>query len=187
MNQLPDNELLILLKSDDNRAYEELFHRYWKETFTLAHRKCGNEQEALDIVQNIFFQLWENRKHLSITGSFAAWLYTVVKYKVIDWYRSTQTREVQKKALYQQLVAQSAAVVKENTIIHYRELSSDWETAVNNLPERMREVYLMRYQVHLSIGDIAQQLSLTPQSVKNHLQKAKVRLRKMLSHHLPIF
>lgn len=187
MNHISDNELLTLLKGDNNRAYEELFHRYWKETFTLAHRKCGDEQEALDIVQNIFFQLWENRATLSVKGSFSAWLHTVVKYKVIDWYRSTKTREAQKKLLFQQLVTQSAAVEEENNIIHYRELSNDWETAVNSLPDRMKEVYLLRYQIHLSIGDIAQQLSLTPQSVKNHLQKAKVRLRKLLSHHLPIF
>lgn len=183
MNHLPENELIALLKDGDHHAYEHLFNRYWKMAFAIAYRKCGDEDEALDIVQDIFFQLWENRRKLSVTGSFAAWLTTVVKYKVIDWYRTTKSREAQKELLLKHLQAQ-APVVKEAGHISYQELQQDWQAAVDSLPVRMKEVYLMSNEANLSVAQISRKLSLKPQSVKNQLHKAKERLRKMLEHHL---
>lgn len=183
MDHLHENELIALLKEGDHRAYEQLFNRYWKKVFNLAHQKCGDENEALDIAQNIFFQLWENRLKLSVTGSFAAWITNATKYKVIDWYRTTRVREAQKESLLRQLQNASLPAVKEIGYVAYRELQEDWQAAVNDLPGRMKEVYLMSHQGNLPVAEIARKLSLKPQSVKNHLQKAKERLRKVLDHH----
>lgn len=183
MEQLPENELIALVKTGDHHAYEQLFNLHWKRALSIAYRKCGDEDEALDIVQNIFSQIWENREKLSISGSFSAWITAVVKYKVIDFYRTSQAREEQKRLLLQQLEAQQASVIKEPGSIILRQLQQDWQAAVEGLPVRMREVYLLSQQSGLSIAEISRKLSLNQQSVKNHLFRAKERLRKMLDHH----
>ncbi len=187
MNQLPENELIALLKKGDHHAYEQLFNLYWKKAFTIAHRKCGNENDALDIVQTAFSQLWENREKLNINGSFAAWITAVIKYKVIDYYRSSQTHITQKKLLLQQLEAQQVMKIEDSNAIACRELQQDWQAAVDCLPGRMKEVYLLSCQSDLSITEIAGRLSIHPQSVKNQLSKAKERLRRMLEHHFFLF
>ena len=187
MDHLHDQELLALLKEGNHHAYEQLFVRYWKLVFTIAHHKCGDEHAALDIVQDIFFQLWENRQRLLITGNFTAWLTAVVKHKVIDWYRATKSRDQQKAMLLLQLQSQSAGEEKAVNHAAIRQLQTDFHNAVEQLPERMKAVYLMSHQANLPIAEIARKLSLKPQSVKNHLQKAKEKLRKMLEHHLSLF
>ncbi|WP_143307495.1 RNA polymerase sigma factor [Chitinophaga vietnamensis] len=187
MNHLQDQELITLLKQGDHHAYEQLFNRYWKTVFTIAHQKCGDEQDALDIVQHIFSYLWENRAALTIRGSLAAWLTAVVKYKVIDYYRTNKKQEAQLAQLLLQLESQSAMHVRQENKLAYQQLKQDWETAVEALPGRMKEVYLMSTQSELSIAEISRRLSLKPQSVKNHLFKAREKLRKLLEHHLILF
>ncbi|SRR5260221_3214759 len=187
MSNLSDNELIALLKTGDHHAYGQLFNRYWPTAFGLAHQKCGDENAALDIVQTIFSQLWENREKLSISGSFAAWITVVVKYKVIDHYRAAKTHRTQKELLLRQMEAQQVMVIEEDRSIGYRQLQQDWQTAVAGLPDRMKEVYLLSSQTGLSISQIARKLSLNPQSVKNHLYKARERLRKLLEHHFLLF
>lgn len=187
MKQLPENELVERLKGGDHLAYEQLFHRYWKMAFDIAHRKTGQEEEALDIVQGIFSHLWEKRESLSISGSFAAWLTAVVRHKVIDWYRASQTQHVQKEQLWHQLNAQQALQVTDGNKTALRELERDWQLEVARMPVRMKEVYLLSHQSQLPVAEIARQLSLKPQTVKNQLYKAGERLRKMLEHHFFLF
>lgn len=187
MEQLNENELVVRLKGGDHLAYGQLFNRYWKMAFAIAHRKTGDEQEALDIVQNIFSHLWENREQLSISGSFAAWLTAVVRHKVIDWYRTSKTHDAHKAQLWQQLHAQQALEVTARDEIARRELERDWQLAVDSMPVRMKEVYLLSNQSLLPVSEIARKLSLKPQTVKNQLYRAGERLRKMLVHHFPLF
>src|SRR5690606_33411356 len=80
---LSDVELIALLKSNDQKAFEEIYHRYWKKIFAVASNKLDSLHDAEEIVQDIFTSLWNRRISIEITSSLSAYLAVSVNYRVI--------------------------------------------------------------------------------------------------------
>ena len=68
---LPDNELIQLLKESDHSAYNEIYHRYFQLIFTHAYKKLRDEEQAKDIVQDVFATLWFKREENLPTSNLA--------------------------------------------------------------------------------------------------------------------
>jgi RNA polymerase sigma-70 factor (ECF subfamily) len=181
MAQTNDEAIIIRLQTGDHQAYTLLFEQHWKMVFDIAYRKTGDEQEALDLVQEVFTIIWEKRAQLTVNGPIAPWLAGMVKHKVIDWYRIALKREAQKKELLQQTTLSSSIAA---TPVSYAKIDAHWQLAISQLPERMKEIYLLHQVEGLAIADIAQKLSIQPQSVKNYLGKAAERIRKQMTLYL---
>ncbi|RZL14919.1 MAG: RNA polymerase subunit sigma-70, partial [Pedobacter sp.] len=62
---LADEELLNLLKISDNRAYEEIYRRYWAVLFRHSRRMLSNDEAAKDLIQDLFVILWKNREEIT--------------------------------------------------------------------------------------------------------------------------
>lgn len=165
---LSDNILLDNLKNSSHEAFDALFQRYWKKCFSIAWRKTGDEQESLDIVQDLFIHIWEKRADLPDDLNLPAYLTKAVRNRVLNWYRHLQNN------------SQNAQDATPHPISH-QELHEEWSTAIDTLPERMREIYLLRHQDELSIAEISQKLNLQPQSVRNQLSHAVQRVRQLLT------
>src|SRR3546814_6812272 len=82
-NDATDNDLLLLLKSNDEAAFTALYERYWKKLFVVASYRVGTLGEAEEIVQDIFMALWNRRHSLVLTSDLAKYLAVSVKYRVI--------------------------------------------------------------------------------------------------------
>lgn len=186
MDQLEDATIIESLKEGSHLAYTLLFERYWERVFNTIFRKTGNEQAALDITQEIFFLIWEKRAQLEIRGAVIHWLNGVIKYKVIDWFRESSRYLEQKDRLLSELLHNYAAVPAEDSLLNYDKAYSLWLHCANQLPERMKRIYILSKMEGRSIGEIAGLLSLKPQSVKNHLQRASERVYKQMKTALPI-
>jgi RNA polymerase sigma-70 factor (ECF subfamily) len=174
---ISDGVILERLRTGSHEAYAILFQRYWKTCFDLAYRKTGDEQEALDIVQNLFIYLWEKRTELPPELHLPAYLATAVKNRVINWYRQQQKSTAGKEALLQLLHTRNESPASSE----YYALQQEWFSAVDTLPDRMKEIYLLRHQQELSILEISRKLNLRPQSVKNQLSIAIHRVRSILA------
>ena len=79
-----DEELLELLKFSDQAAYSELYRRYWAILFRHARRMLGNDEEARDVIQDVFVVLWTKSTDMAIESTISSYLYGMVRYKVID-------------------------------------------------------------------------------------------------------
>ncbi|WEK36205.1 MAG: RNA polymerase sigma factor [Candidatus Pseudobacter hemicellulosilyticus] len=181
MHPPDDHDLVESLKTGSHPAYTLLFERYWKTVFNTVFRKTGHEQAALDITQEIFFLLWEKRAQLEIRGPLLHWLHGVIRYKVIDWFRESTRQLEQKDHLLSVLAQQYArAVPAEDNLLNYDKAYSLWLQYANQLPGRMKEIYLLSKIEGRSIAEIAGLLSLKPQSVKNHLQRASDRVYEQM-------
>src|SRR5476651_2307758 len=82
-----DEELVSLLKQDQMVAFEAIYNRYWDKLFDSAYKRLHNPAICEEIVQDIFVKVWEKRFGLIITTGLKNYLYTAVKYAVIDHYR----------------------------------------------------------------------------------------------------
>ncbi len=179
------SELLIAsLKSDDPIAMERIFNAHWEEVFDFAYRKLGDQQLAQDIAQEIFISLWEKRSNLDLMGNLSSYLYGAVKNRVVDYYRSNTLKDSHQAALALLLNGNSAASADEGLILQdtHRALAG----AIQQLPERMRLVISMSREEDKTVKEIAGELGVSVQTVKNQITAAMKLLRKNLSYILLI-
>jgi DNA-directed RNA polymerase specialized sigma24 family protein len=77
-----DSQLLEALRVNDTTAFEKLFDRYWFVLFQYANNKLNSEEEAKEIVRDIFIDLWEHRSSISPGFSFIVYLYIGLRKRV---------------------------------------------------------------------------------------------------------
>lgn len=173
----PDHQLLLLLKKDDKAAFTEIYDRYAKSLAGFAGSKLFDLEDARDIVHDLFVKLWKDRATLAITGDLRSYLFSAARYGVIDKIRRNVTRQDYS------LILQSLAEQHENTIeqdIAAKELSKLIERALDELAPRTKQIYQLSRNEYYSIEEIAVQLNLSEQTVKNQLTTALKHLRQSI-------
>ena len=95
-----DNELKALLKNNDHRAYTEIYSRYWKKMLLITWNYAKCEDEAKDIVADVFISLWERRNKVDI-DNLPAFLATAIKFNIFKNYQKAQRRRALAEANYE--------------------------------------------------------------------------------------
>ncbi|OWK71790.1 RNA polymerase sigma factor [Pedobacter sp. AJM] len=179
------NDLLIAsLKNDDPFAMEQIFHIHWEKVFDLAFKKLGDETLAQDITQEIFISLWEKRKKLDLTGHLSGYLCGAVKNRVIDYYRSSSIKDIH-QVEYANLMNQRREIAPDEHLIR-QDTAKEVEAVLQLLPERMRLVISMSREQDKTVKEIAAELNISVQTVKNQITTAMKILRENLSYLLLI-
>ncbi|PIB36452.1 hypothetical protein BFP72_14130 [Reichenbachiella sp. 5M10] len=170
MSYPSDAELLDLLKKDGRRAFDTIYRKYWEQLYLYAFRMSADRELAQNIIQDVFVGLWHKLDHLEITA-LDTYLFQAVKYQVFKHYRNQKfSREV--------LESQFEEFVVENPISAAdSELSQSIFTFINQLPEKRKEIFLMNKLHDLSIEQIAVEMKISKQTVKNQLTSALKQLR----------
>lgn len=176
--------LIASLKNDDPFAMEQIFHVHWEKVFDLAFKKLGDETLAQDMTQEIFISLWEKRKKLDLTGNLSGYLYGAVKNRVIDYYRSSSIKDGH-QAEYAMLMDQKKEIAPDEHLI-FQDTTKEVEAVMQLLPERMRLVISMSREQDKTVKEIAAELNVSVQTVKNQITSAMKILRENLSYLLLI-
>lgn len=175
LNMLSDESLLLFMQSGNETAFAVFFHRYWKVLYEAAGKRLGNMPETQDIVQDIMEGIWKRRHELTAkNGSLEGYLFTLLKYRIIDVLAHTKRQEICYNA-FSQLLALQENNILEGLISQELQAAIDGEIAA--MPANMKKVVqLSRYHNH-SVIEIAQRLSLSEQTVRNLLSQAIRRLK----------
>ncbi|WP_343524576.1 RNA polymerase sigma-70 factor [Pedobacter sp.] len=176
--------LLSSLQCGSHQAMEEIYRVYWEDIFDTALKKTGDEAIAQDITQEIFISLWENRKTINLSGNLGAYLHGAVKYKVINHFRSGSLKEQHHAALTVLMDEKHDAAADDKLLLE--ELHSEVDSAISLLPEKMQLVFSMSRKQEKSIKEIAAELDVSVQTVKNQISAALKLLKKSLSYILLI-
>ena len=169
-----ERTLTHLLQQGDEEAFELLYNRYWEKLLTVAYHRTGSMETAKELVQDVFTNLWRRRNHLNIKTTFAAYIFSAMKYTILDYIRSQAVKEK-----YAEAIKKTALGTDNTTIdfIAYRELNSILEKEINKLPEKCRMVFRLSRVEHYSTKEIAEKLQISPKTVENQLTKALKVLR----------
>lgn len=168
-----DTELLQMLRQHNMLAFEEIYNRYWHKLFDAAYRRVKQKETCEEIIQEVFTILWEKRETLDITTGIGPYLFSAVKYKVIDFYRRQLVRARNAPVL-------SAAVAVDNSAeeqIFLNDLMEHIDKLVMQLPVKCRSVYELSRIEHKSNKEIATLLNISEKTVEGHLTKALQVLR----------
>lgn len=182
--QLDDAALLFLLNQDNEKAYTEMYNRYWKKLFTIAANKLGNLHEAEELVQDIFLDLWKRRNILTITASLSSYLSVAVNFKVINILarRSLFLR-------YSKEISHNKIDIDQCTEqwLQFEEMKDILEKLITALPEKCRLVFNLSREKGLSQKEIASTLKIAEKTVEAHLSRALHSLRVILNMMLLLF
>lgn len=163
--------LLVGRASTDPAAFQVLYELYFKRIYNYVVVKVNNRQDAEDIVSDIFLQIvkglpqFRNDNHLS----FATWLFTIARNITTDFYRR-QVRnptEVDLESMETNLVISPEL----DTALIQRERAAELHGMLMALPERRREVIMLKYFSGLRNLEIAQVLDLDERTVSSHLSR----------------
>jgi RNA polymerase sigma-70 factor (ECF subfamily) len=183
--EMTDGELLLLLKEDNAAAFNTLFNRFWDKLHRSVLAKTGEPQVTFDIVQDVFVQLWTQRETLDIKESLSQYLAGMVRNKVFNYYRTSRRQSEQLKQLAEILSVMTDTEHRPIDIKEEKEKDMAWERAVNNLPGRMKEVFILRSRHQYSFRNIAEALNIKTQTAKNAFSRAQELLRDHFSDILP--
>jgi len=173
MKHFSDTLLLQQIKADDHSAFDVLFDRYWKKLYQSAMARVRDEGIAQDIVQEIFIKVWDRRADIDIKTSFENYLLNAVRFNVISHYRSKKVTELNLQNALERVNLLEDSI---HSLTDYLELEKTLQEAVECMPEMLKRVYQLRSE-NQSIKDIATELGLADQTVKNYLTEASRRLR----------
>ncbi|MCR8562011.1 RNA polymerase sigma-70 factor [Mucilaginibacter sp. BJC16-A38] len=167
---LSDSTLLQLLKESDHAAYTEIYHRYFYLLYVHAYKKLRNEEQAKDIIQDLFATLWFKRESGLPDSNLAGYLYTAVRNKIFDLFAHQQVESKYIDSLKDYLSNHSSAptdhLVRENQLKAYIEQS------IQALPAKMRVIFEMSRQENFSHKEIAQQLNVSENNVSKQVNNA---------------
>ncbi len=177
-------ELLGLVQTGDAAAFEALYRRMWEPMFVFAVKRLDSEADAEDVVQEVFANLWTRRQSIRVERSPEAYLFSAVRYKVIDRVKELLKSPDKIDYVHESLLpslnsAWDSLLGKEASLLINEE--------VRQLPQKMREIYLLSIDQHYSIPEIATTLDLSAQTVRNQLNTARNRLKGSLKHAFLLF
>lgn len=165
------NDIAIIeaWQAGDSDAFEVLYQKYWLKLYVFARRTTPNAEDAQDLIQDVFAQLWMQKEQIDAAVFSESYLFAIVRNKLLDKIRKQYVREE-----YVQKIVQSSSESDFSTqqTILTNDLNNHIHRAVDVLPEKCREVFQLSRFEQLSVDQIAQKLQISPQTVKNQLSKA---------------
>jgi len=183
MKDLQDNQLFELIQQSSHPAFNELYKRHWKYIYSIAYRKIQDKDDSFDLTQSVFMEFYDKREQLVVNIPLKNFLRTAILYKLSNYFR---TRGLQEKHYlnFQQFLTQAAESspftdtleAKENELEFEQMVELIYQT-IEDMPEKMKEVFMMSRTEKYSINEIAEQLNLSPQTIKNQISKAFSRIR----------
>ena len=171
-----DQELVALLKQGDDAAFEEIFVRYQPLLLNFIYKKIHDRDLAKDILQDVFAQFWNTRETLDVV-SLGSYLFTIVLNRIRDSYKHQAMHDGHISKLQQLLDEASAGA---DHLIREKDIARLIEQEIAALPEKMREVFLLRKDSFMSNREIAERLGISEQTVETHMKGALKTLRGRL-------
>lgn len=178
-----ENDLLESIRLGDRAAFEQLFEQYWELLYQLAAQKTGDDSEAEDMVQELFVELWRRETPVVLTTSLQTYLVSCLYYKVLYHFRQKGFREKHYAAFARFSAEHTADMDSPAFETAYAELREVVDAVVSRMPEQMRTVFLLKHYQGQPVNRIAEQLDISPETVKSHLKTAMGRLRKASEHY----
>ena len=166
-----DADLVRALNAGDTSAFDGLYFRYRDWAVRLARRFTGNDDDALDVLQEAFSYVFRKFPGFVLTASMTTFLYPVVKNLSIAA-RRKRTRQAQ---LPEDAAHMDPAAPEPVDHAAQRE---ELSAVLSGLPEVQREVVLMRFVDGMSLAEIAVALGVPEGTVKSRLHNAIAALRK---------
>ncbi len=173
-----DRRLIELVLAGDNTAFEYLFNRYQEAIHRLFVLRTGNAQDADDLLQETFIKVYINIHRYNPAYTFGQWVYTIARNTFVDYARKRQ-EDMPIDEKYTAASTSTAPSPEENFI--NLQQRSQIKQILQRLPERYRELIVLRFFDECSYEEIAARLQLPLGTVKTRIHRAREQMLQLLS------
>lgn len=170
-------DCLRRLKQDDERAFDALFRHYSALVYRFAYSYLKSRPEAEEIVQECFLKIWEKRQQLHDDVPLKGYLFTTAHHAILN-----QLRRHGHHLRYQAHSATQEPALVDNGV-EFSELEGVYRAALEQLPPKRREIFILSRQQGLSYPEIAAQLNLSVKTVEAQMSHALKFLRTYFQVH----
>lgn len=177
LEQISDFELITRIKDGDESAFRMVFDLYSGKLFNFSYRFLKDKEPCHEVVQEVFLSLWLNRAKLDPQFPVAPYLYTITKRLTLNVIRQVASSQcaVEKMWMNMQKVSNET-----EELILLDDLEKFAASVLSQLPKQQQLVYRMSRHDDLTYDEIAEQLNISRNTVKNHLVAALKTLRTHL-------
>jgi RNA polymerase sigma-70 factor (ECF subfamily) len=169
-----ESRFVAALKNGNALAFNELFHMYGKRLYHFSLGYLKSKMDAEEVVQEVFMKIWHNHSSLNPGLSFKAYLFTIAYRQIAERFR----KNLQEKQYLHEIATESIVFTEEmDERVNYRSLLDLVERIIQQLPERQKEVIILRKMDGLTISEIATRLDISPKTVEHHITEALKNLK----------
>jgi len=163
----------------DQQNFEKLFKIYFPALMAFSKKILGDEDDAREVVHQVFINLWERRNHIDLSTSMKSYLFTAVNNRSLNMIRD-------RKKFSSEEVPEQAGALDVSAELESMELEEKIREAINTLPERCRVIFELNRFNGMTYGEIAKQLNISVKTVENQMTKALKILREQLAKYLTL-
>lgn len=181
--EVTENVLISRLKERQEAAFEEVFKANYKSLHAYSFTIIGDTSAAEEIVQNVFYKLWDRSDSLSIEGSLRAYLYRAVHNESLNYIKHLKVRQQHQMYIVRRMDQSTENASRK---IQLKELEKRVQDALNDLPEQCRTIFQLSRFEELRYREIADRLNISVKTVENQMGKALKLMRLKLVEFLPL-
>lgn len=179
--ELSEQQYWQLISEGDKNAFEQVFKAYYKPLCNYACSIIKDIDESEEVVQNMFYNLWNKREAIQINSSVKSYLYRAAHNDCLN-----KIKHGKIKSVYAEDYKKSADAGFEDAskALQAKELGKQINEAIASLPEQCGIVFKLSRFENLKYTEIAEQLNISVKTVENHMGKALKIMRERLKEHL---
>ncbi|AHM58383.1 ECF subfamily RNA polymerase sigma-24 factor [Flammeovirgaceae bacterium 311] len=174
---MSEKEMIINLKSGSQQAFNLLFHLYERRLYAFSYKFLHSREDAEEVVQEVFFKVWKNKRLLNEELSFKAYLFTIAKNHIYNL-MSKRVSDTCCKKYFADTTSNQVHTTED--ALNFNEANTIIQEKVNSLSAQRKKVFVMSRFDGISNRDIAVQLGISLSTVENHLNKALKALKQCL-------
>lgn len=173
-----DNKWVEGINQGNKKAFEAIYKCYYSQLFYFLTRYLDSESTIEDIIQNVFFNIWQNRTTLEPRGTLKSYLFSAVRNQAL-----TQLKSEKK---FERITKEFTDVTQQeesntNRLFEVDELREAYQKAVAKLPQKRRHIFLMHRQENLTYKEISEILDISIKTVETQMSRSLKFLAETLS------
>lgn len=175
-------EILKRAQAGDARAFDELVRFYRDDLLRVAYRFVGNYEDARDVLQRVFVKVYQNVARWEPRAPFWSWLYRITVNESLGW-KKREKRRYEIVSPIEETSYPDAESPRPSPLdrVARRDLTRRVHAAIEQLPDRQRATFVLRFREGLSVKEAASVLGCAEGTVKANGYHAIRRLRKILA------
>lgn len=175
-----ERELVLKLIEGDENAFCELYSIYRNRLIYFAMKFLKSQTFAEDIFQDTFTVIWQSRKFINPDSSFSAYLYTIMRNRILNMLRDLENQEQLKNNLFAQAVDGNENIEEKTFVKDFKEQIA---RAMEKLTPRQQEIFDMSRNQEMSHKEIAQALGISVNTVQEHISTSLKVIRAYFGKH----
>ncbi|MBE9598027.1 RNA polymerase sigma factor [Pedobacter sp. MC2016-24] len=179
-----EKELLAKIAEGDQYAFTILFNHYQKDVFVHSKRMTPSEDDALEVVQDIFIKIWTGRKRLNTVDNFGAYLNRVVRNQVFDVLKHI-SREAESNFKLQKESTEFDDSTRQ--LLDYKDAVNMLDEALSALAPQQKIAYRLCHQEGMKYEEAAKEMNISTETLRAHMKQALQKIRAHFRKHAVLY